>query len=420
MGHSPDQPLDLFSTLLTILVCALWGGAFVAIKIGLLDLPPLGSAALRFFLTTLVLLIWARLQHVPLLYTKPEVQVLAVIAVLFFYFNLMVYLGTARTTSGRATVFFYTQPVFFAVLAHHFLAGDVLTLRKGCGLLFAMVGLVVLFLEELGAGHSSTLLGDLLVLSGALATAVQNLIIKRAAGKIHPVAIIFWGTVVSTLFLGVGWWEFEQNAAVIFSPRAVASVLYLSLISAAFGFVGFAWLLQHNSATRVTTLVFLVPVFGVLFAWLLLHETLTGLQLLGVGGVCAGGYIVSSSGTSQVKEPLPKEVPAIAYALLGLFIYLWASRHSPYNPLGAIVAGGLGNYVLKEPFYTVILLVAAGLGLLGISQLVLGVIDRAKAASSPPQNIHDATSSTGQRFCSECGKLNREQARFCGYCGHSL
>jgi hypothetical protein len=68
----------------------------------------------------------------------------------------------------------------------------------------------------------------------------------------------------------------------------------------------------------------------------------------------------------------------ILSALVGLFIYLWASRHSPYNPLGAMMMGGLESYVLKEPFYTVILLAAAGLGLRGISLLVLGLIDRAK------------------------------------------
>jgi hypothetical protein len=81
---------------------------------------------------------------------------------------------------------------------------------------------------------------------------------------------------------------------------------------------------------------------------------------------------------STTKSPSGKIIWGIAWALVGLFIYLWASRHSPYNPLGAMMAGGLENYVLKEPFYTVILLVAAGLGLLGISQLVLGLIDRAK------------------------------------------
>jgi drug/metabolite transporter (DMT)-like permease len=312
MDRSPDQSLDLSSTLLMTLVCAIWGGAFVAIKIGLRDMPPLGSAALRFFLTSIVLLAWARFRHVSLLYPKPAVRVLAVIAVLFCYFNLMVYLGTDRTTSGRATVFFYSQPAFLAILAHYFIPGDSFTLRKGCGLILAMVGLIVLFLDRLGIGHSPTVLGDLLVLSGALATAVQNLIIKRAAGKIHPVAIIFWGTVMTTLLLGIGWWEFEPNVSFVLSRQAVISVLYLSFVSAAFGFVVFAWLLQHYSATRVAALIFLAPVFGVLFSWLLLRETFTGLQLLGVLGVCGGVYIVSSGSTSQIKEPLPEEIPAKA------------------------------------------------------------------------------------------------------------
>ncbi|MBI3302587.1 MAG: DMT family transporter [Deltaproteobacteria bacterium] len=312
MDHSPDRPLDLFSTLLMILVCTIWGGAFVAIKIGLLDMPPLGSAALRFLLTTLVLVAWARTQRVSLLYQWPEIRVLAVVALLFCYFNLMIYVGTAHTTSGRATVFFYTQPVFLAVLAHYFLQGDRLTMRKGYGLILALCGLVALFLAKLSAGQSPTLVGDILVLSGALATAIQNVIIKRAAGKIHPVALTLWSSLVASLLLGVCSWGFEQNASFVFSTRAVASLLYLSLISAAFGFVAFAWLIQHNSATRVTALVFLAPVCGVLFGRLLLHETLTSVQLLGVAGICIGVYVVTSSGTLRVQAPLAEEAPAKA------------------------------------------------------------------------------------------------------------
>lgn len=91
------------------------------------------------------------------------------------------------------------------------------------------------------------------------------------------------------------------------------------------------------------------------------------------------GFTIAMSSNSALIPSLSGSIGGgIVWALVGLFIYLWASRHSPYNPLGAMMAGGLENYVLKEPFYTVILLVAAGLGLLGISQLVLGLINRAK------------------------------------------
>ncbi len=91
------------------------------------------------------------------------------------------------------------------------------------------------------------------------------------------------------------------------------------------------------------------------------------------------GFTIAASDTSPLIPSLSGSIGGgIACALVGLFVYLWASRHSPYNPLGAMMMGGLENYVLKEPFYTIVLLVAAGLGLLGIALLVLGLIDRAK------------------------------------------
>jgi len=309
MERSADQPLDLFSTLLMTLICAIWGGAFVAIKIGLMDMPPLGSAALRFFLTTLALFLWARLQTISLLYPWPETRVLVILSFLFFSFNLLLYLGAARTASGRATVFFYSQPVFLAVLAHYFLPNDSLTLRKGCGLILALGGLIVLFATKMQVGHAPTLTGDILVLSGALTNAIYNVITKRAGSRIHPVAVVLWNSLGAALLLGVCSWGFEHGASFIFSARAVTSLLYLSLISAAFGIVIFIWLIQHNSATRVIALVFLAPVFGVLFAWLLLHETLTGIQLLGVAGVCAGVYVVNSTGAAREQVALAKEAP---------------------------------------------------------------------------------------------------------------
>lgn len=299
MERLADQPLDSFAVSLMTLVCAIWGGAFVAIKIGLLDLPPLGSASLRFLLTTFILFLWARIKRVPLFHQGRERQVLFVLALMFFYVNLMVYVGTAQTTSGRATVFFYSQPVFLAVIAPFFFPQERMTVRKSWGLLLALGGLTLLFLSKMNAGRISTLLGDFLVLSAAIITAVQNLIIKREAGKIHPVALILWSSFVSALLLAVCSLVFERHALFIFSERAIASLLYLSLISAAFGFVVFAWLIQHYSATRVVTLVFLAPVFGVGFGWMFLHETLTLVQGIGVMGVCAGVYAVTSSSAQR-------------------------------------------------------------------------------------------------------------------------
>ena len=309
MDHSADQPLDSFAVSLMTLVCAIWGGAFVAIKINLLDMPPFAASSIRFFLTAVVLFLLARLQHLRLWYGTKEMRFVFFLAFLFFYINFMVYAGTAHTTSGRATVFFYSQPVFFAVLAHYVFPDECLTVRKMWGLCIALVGLVFLFLSKLTGGSAPTLLGDCLVLSSALATAGQNLIMKRAAGKVHPVALIFWGSLVSGLLLAVCSVVLEWNTPIVFSFRAVMALLYLSLISAAFGFVVFAWLIQRYSAMRVTTLVFLAPVFGVFFSGFLLQETFTSIQLFGMVGVCWGVYMVTSKGSHEQMAPLHRQEP---------------------------------------------------------------------------------------------------------------
>ena len=109
-SQSHDQPLDLFAITLTILLCAIWGGAFVGIKVSTLDMPPMGSGAIRFCLTSVVLLLWARYQRAPLRHGVAEVKSLAILSALFLYINIAAYVGTSLTTSGRATVFFYTQP----------------------------------------------------------------------------------------------------------------------------------------------------------------------------------------------------------------------------------------------------------------------------------------------------------------------
>jgi drug/metabolite transporter (DMT)-like permease len=294
-----DQPLDFFATALTILLCAIWGGAFVGIKISTFDLPPLGSGALRFCLTSVALLAFALYRRIPLRYGRTEVQSLALLTVMFFYINVTAYIGTALTTSGRATVFFYTQPLFLAVLAPYFLPGDHLTGRKIAGLGLALCGVIALFFTKLGGNAASTVIGDLLVLSGAFTSAFSSIATKRTAGRIHPVALICWQSWVSWPLLGALSWLLEADHPFVLTGRAVAAILYLGLFSAAFGFVAFAWLIQRNTATRVTALTFLTPVFGVVYSWFLLGEALTPMQLLGVLGVCLGVYVVNSGGAPR-------------------------------------------------------------------------------------------------------------------------
>ncbi len=299
--HPDDRPLDLSALALTVLLSAIWGGAFVAIKVGIFDMPPLGAAALRFGVTAGVLLALAWYQRVQLRFGWRECKILGLLGLLFCYGNMAVYLGTALTTSGRSAVFFSAQPIFIALLAPFFLPGDRLTARKAGGLSIAFGGIVVLFSAELSSGLTGAIVGDAIVLSAALTIGLSGIITKRVAGRIHPVALVCWQTWITWPILTLFSWLFEAEQPFLLSTRVVVSIVYLSTISAAFGFVAYAWLIQRYSPTRVASLTFLTPVFAVLFGWLLLHEHMGGVQLLGVAGVCVGIYIVNSNGASPAR-----------------------------------------------------------------------------------------------------------------------
>jgi drug/metabolite transporter (DMT)-like permease len=117
---------------------------------------------------------------------------------------------------------------------------------------------------------------------------------KTMPKDLHAVPVIFWGVSGAVPVLLAMTLIFEPHAAWRWTTEAVISVTYLGLVTAAFSFVAFVWLIRTYSASRVNAFVFLSPVFGVLIGWLALGEPLTWTQAAGTLGVAAGIWIVNT------------------------------------------------------------------------------------------------------------------------------
>jgi drug/metabolite transporter (DMT)-like permease len=205
---------------------------------------------------------------------------------------LLLYAGLTVTPAGRAAILYNIQPFLTLLVLPHVLPAERLTVRRALGTGVAFVG-VVFVLAERGASGGS-LLGDGLVLLAAATWTVVIILSKMTPNEVNAVSLIFWNVAGAAPVLALLAVVVEPTVTWRLSAPAVASILYLGVLAAGVGFVGFVWLTRTYAATRVNAFVFLSPVFGVLIAWGALGESVTALQAAGALAVASGIWIVNT------------------------------------------------------------------------------------------------------------------------------
>lgn len=276
-----------------VLLTVIWGGSYTFVKVGLWDLPVFASIFLRMVVATAILFAYSRLTRVPLVYNRRANLFLLAGTGAFTCSQALLYLGLTTTTAGRGSIFFATQPFFTLALLPLFVPEERFTLRKLSGTALAFAGVVFLFMEKLG-GDRTGLLGDALALTGAFTRSADNIITKTMPRQVHPASIILWRVAGALPVMGALTLVLERESSWRLTLSAIASVLYLGGVAAAFSFVAFTWLIRRYSAVRVNAFVFLAPVFGVLIGWLFLGEPLSAGQAAGALLVGGGIYVVNS------------------------------------------------------------------------------------------------------------------------------
>lgn len=292
MAYGNDGRLDARAAGLAVLAMAILGGSYTAGKVALQDLPVFGMLLLRMLVTTGTLGAYAYWARVPLAHGGRATGFILAQTVFFVMSQALLYIGLTMTSAGRAAILFNMQPFFTLLLLPLLVPAERLTLRRWLGTGVAFVG-VALVLGERGTAGGS-LLGDALVLLGALGWAGNVILTKTMPREVNAVALIFWSAAAAIPVLGLLTLALEPQAQWNLSPAALGSVLYLGVVAAGLGFVLIVWLTQTYAASRVNVFVFLAPVFGVLIGWAALGESVGVLQALGALAVAAGILIVST------------------------------------------------------------------------------------------------------------------------------
>ena len=300
------RPLEPAGVAVAVFCCALWGGNSVATKYAIADhaLPPLGGAALR-FIAALPVVAWVCFRggsgfgvprrHWPLLVLNAAMTALQITT-----FNW----GTSHSDAGRSSVFINVHPLVTAPLAWLVL-GEHLGTRGLAGLLTAAAGVAVILARKFGGAG---LEGDLVILVSAVVFGVQTVVQKLTLPKIPARTLVFAQTWVALPMLGLASLLLEGTSGYHFTSASVGGVLYQGAMSSGVCYSLWLILLSRYSASRLATIAFLTPLFGLALSNLMRGEPLAPPLLLGGALVGMGIYLVAAG---KPTEPLARPAEAV-------------------------------------------------------------------------------------------------------------
>jgi drug/metabolite transporter (DMT)-like permease len=268
-----------------------WSSTWVAIKIGLEDVPPLLGAGVRFAIAGAGLLAVARALGRPL---RTDARLAWVLALLpFAAAYALIYWGEQYVPSGLAAVLFGVMPLYSAGLAAVALAGEPLRARLLAGLAVAIGGLALAFGESLELGEGRwALLAATACAAAPLASAIGNVAIKRRAGRLDPLVLNGWAMLGGGALLLAGSALAEDWTDAAWSAQAVVSLAYLAAIGSAFAFVALTVLLRRLPAVTVSYITLLLPFGALAFGAALYDERVTPAAAAGALLV-AGGLAIA-------------------------------------------------------------------------------------------------------------------------------
>lgn len=292
---------------------AVYAVCFVAIKAGLPYAPPLWFGGLRALIGGLALLglaIVVRRPALPARGSWPGVVGLA-LAATTFGFGAM-FLSPGRTGAGIASVLGNTQPLIVAVLAA-LLLGERMTRGKGAALALGLVGVTLVSSSALLGPAADGLSGALLALAASAGFAVGSVLVKCMGPQPSVLSLTAWQLILGGLPLLAASAVVERDERVRWTGVFVALLLFLALAGTALANALWFWLVQRDDVGRLTTFLFLVPVFGVAVAALAFGERVGPVEAVGLAGIIAAVGVTARTPV-EAPTPLPARAGSHAHA----------------------------------------------------------------------------------------------------------
>lgn len=287
-----ESRMDLRALAYGIGFAVIWASAFTSTRIIVVDVPPLTALSMRFALSGVFGVMIARALGQRWDFTRDQWRAL----IIFGFFQNALYLGLnwsamRHIEASLAAIIASAMPLLVALLEWVWMRKS-LSVMAVFGLFSGMVGVALIMGARLSGG--ADLFGVGLAILGLVSLALATLSVRGATGTknllmgvsvqmfVGALVLLVPALVLETASLDFGLRTGAAFAYAIFGPGLAATLLWFALV-------------QHVGALRASVYHFLTPFFGVAIAALFLGETLTWVDIVGVGIITIGILCVQMS-----------------------------------------------------------------------------------------------------------------------------
>ncbi len=296
------QALAWIALLLTTVA---WASSLIFAKLVYWNISPIHFVALRYTIAApflFIVLLALNKRHIHRPQTRSDWKILFVVGVSGpFLSQVLQYIGLSMTTAAETLMLINMSPVFAVAIAAPLL-GEGLTPEKIGGLLFALMGMVLIVIGGTpltGTFEAIRLLGDTIVVISTLLFAINGISGKIAVRTMDSISVTFYSTLIGIPFMWLSALSIE-NPLTIFSLTASTWFIlaWVAIFNTVVAFIFYYEAMKYIEASLVQIGLSLIAVWGVLMAFVLLSEPVHLLQIIG-GALTVIGVVLAYLSSSR-------------------------------------------------------------------------------------------------------------------------
>ena len=274
---------------------AVWGSAFIFIKVAAPEFGAIGLVQARLTIASLVFIpILLRKKYLILL--KPAWKHSLVLAVTnnAIPFSLFSY-GSFGADSNILAILNATTAFNTMIIALLWL-GEKVTLKQIFGLVLGFIGVIILVNPE---SSSTSIISALFCLIGAACYSFSTVFIQKYSEKTDKMVLIGW-SIIFSCFIMIPFTLLNLPPQIP-SANALLSATWLGSISTGLAFFGYVYLIEKIGAVKTSTVAYFLPVFGIIWGALFLNEVITGGIILGCTTILIGVFFATSNKRNNIS-----------------------------------------------------------------------------------------------------------------------